>query len=101
MDLARRHGFVPEEIYSEKGWTAKDAVLHQVLAYNIARQKRVPFIMALVEAAQCYDMIAHGIAALSLRASKVLESTVRCMLQLIREMENSSFAGYLANLSPT
>lgn len=42
MDLAWRYGIVPEEIYSEKGRTAEDAVLHQVLAYNIARQKRTP-----------------------------------------------------------
>ena len=51
MDLARRHGTVPEEIYSEKGRTAEDAVLHQVLAYDIARQKRTPLIVALVDAA--------------------------------------------------
>ena len=37
MELARSHGIVPEEIYSEKGRTAEDAVLHQVLAYDIAR----------------------------------------------------------------
>lgn len=37
LDLAHKDGLVSEEIYSEKGPTAEDAVLHQVLAYNIAQ----------------------------------------------------------------
>ena len=87
LDLARNHDLVPEEIYSEKGKTAEDAILHQVLAYDIARQKRAPFIVASVDAAQCYDRIAHAMAALTLRASKVPDSSVHCMLQPIRDME--------------
>ena len=87
MDLARRHGMVPEEIYSEKGRTAEDAVLHQVLAYDIAQQKRTPLIVASVDAAQCYDRIAHSIAELSMRAAKVPENSIHCMLKPIREME--------------
>ena len=53
MDLARRHGMGREELYSEKGRTVEDTVLHQVLAYDIARQKRTPIIVALVDATQC------------------------------------------------
>ena len=87
MDLARRHGIVPEEIFSEKERTAEDAVLAQVLAYDIARQKRAPFIVASVDAAQCYDRIAHSIAAFLLKASKVPDSSIRCMLKPIQEME--------------
>ena len=87
LDLSRKHGLVPEEIYSEKGKTAEDGVLHQVLAYDIARQRRAPLIVASVDAAQCYDRIAHAVAALTLRASKVPESSVKCMLQPIRDME--------------
>ena len=34
LNLARKHGLVPDEIYSEKGQTAEDAVLHQVLAHT-------------------------------------------------------------------
>ena len=83
MDLARRHGMVPEEIYSEKGRTAEDAVLHQVLAYDITQQKRAPLLVASVDAAQCYKRIAHGIAALSIRAAKVPENLIHCMLKPI------------------
>ena len=42
---------VPDEIYSAKGRTAEDAVLHQVIAYNLARQKHVSFVVASVDAA--------------------------------------------------
>jgi len=87
LDLARKHNLVPDEIYSEKGKTAEDAILHQVLAYDIARQKRAPFIVASVDASQCYDRISHAMAALTLRASKVPASSVHCMLQPIRDME--------------
>ena len=55
LDLARRHGLVPEEIYSEKGRIAEDAVLHQVLAYDIARQKQAPLIVASVNADQIHS----------------------------------------------
>ena len=37
LNLARKHRMVPEEVFSEKGCTSEDAVLHQVLAYDIAR----------------------------------------------------------------
>ncbi len=38
LNLARENGMVPEEIYSEKGKTAEDAILQQVLTYDLARQ---------------------------------------------------------------
>ena len=102
----RKNGMVSEEIYSKKGRTAEDGVLHQVLAYDIARQKRAPLIVASVDAAQCYNRIAHAVAALTLRALRVPESAVRCMLQPIRDMEfyirtafgeSDTFAGGAAN----
>ena len=74
-------------IYSKKGRTAEDAVLHQVLAYDIARQKRALLIVVSVDALQCYDRVSHAMAALTLRASKVPKSSVNCMLKPIREME--------------
>ena len=52
MDLARQHGMVPEEIYSEKGKTSEDAILHQVLIYDLARQLCLPLPVASVDASQ-------------------------------------------------
>ena len=40
LDLARKHELVLEEFFSKKRQTTEDAILHQVLAYNIARQKQ-------------------------------------------------------------
>ena len=37
-DLVCQHNMVPEEIFSEKGKTAEDAILQQMLVYDLARQ---------------------------------------------------------------
>ena len=84
LDLARAHDLVPEEIYSTKGKTSEDAILHQVLMYDIARQLRRPLLVASVDATQCYDRVAHAVAALTLRAYKVRQSLVMGMLQPIQ-----------------
>ena len=86
MKLARQHGLVPEEIYSEKGRTSEDAILQQVLVYDIARQLRHPLIVASVDASQCYDRVAHAMASLALRAYKVQQSSVVGMLKPIQSM---------------
>ena len=84
MELARQHGMVPEEVYSEEGKTAEDAILHQVLIYDLARQLQRPLLVSLVDASQCYDRIAHAMAALTLRAYKVHQSSVLAMLHPIQ-----------------
>ena len=87
MNLAREHGMIPDEIYNEKGRTAEDAILQQVLMYDIARQWKRPLIVASVDASQCYDRVAHAMAALTLRAYKVQQSLLMGMLQPIQSME--------------
>ena len=88
MKLAQENGLVPEEIYSEKGKkTPEDAILQQVLVYDIARQLRRPLLVASVDTAQCYDRIAHAVASLTLRAYKVRQSSVASMLTPIQSME--------------
>ena len=62
MKLARESGLVPEETYSEKGKTPEDAILQQVLVYDIAQQLMRPLLVELVDAAQCYDIITHAVA---------------------------------------
>ena len=87
MDLARENGLVPTEIYSEKGRTAEDAILQQVLLYDIARVTKRPLVVASVDAAQCYDRVALAMAALTLRAFKVHNSSVLGMLRPLHCME--------------
>ena len=67
--------------------TPEDAILQQVLVYNIARQLRRPLLVASVDAAQCYDRIAYAVASLTLRAYKVRQSSVASMLTPIQSME--------------
>lgn len=87
LDLARQHDLVPEEIYNEKGRTAEDAILQQVLMYDIARVTKRPLVVAQVDAAQCYDRVALAMAALTLRAFKVHNSSVLGMLKPLHCME--------------
>ena len=37
LDAVRSHGFMPEEIYSEKGKTDDDCYLAKVILYDIVR----------------------------------------------------------------
>ena len=100
MKLARENGLVPKEIYSEKGKTPEDAILQQVLVYDIARQLRRPLLVALVDVAQCYNRIAHAVASLTLRAYKVRQTSVASMLTPIQSMEYYFRTGF-GELRPT
>ena len=57
-----------EEIYSEKNRIADDGGLAKVLFYDVVRQARVSAAIASVDAANCYDRIAHAIASLVFQA---------------------------------
>ena len=87
LDLARAQGMVPEEIYSGKGRTAEDAILQQVLMYDIARITKRPLLVAQVDAAQCYDRVALPIASLTLQAFKVPKCAALSMLRPLHNME--------------
>ena len=71
----------------EKGKAAENAILQQVLLYGIACQLRRLLLVASVDAAQCYNRIAYAAAALTLRAYRVKQSSVACMLAPIQTME--------------
>ena len=62
-------------------------VLSQVLFYNIARQARVAAGLSSIDAANCYDSIAHAIASLVFQAFGVPEEAIESMLTAIEEMK--------------
>jgi hypothetical protein len=64
LAIARKHNMVPEEIFSEWNKMADNRTLTKVLAYDIIHQTRRPAGIALVDANNCYDRIAHTIASL-------------------------------------
>jgi endonuclease/exonuclease/phosphatase family metal-dependent hydrolase len=87
LELARQNGMAPEEIYSEKGRTAEDAILQQVLMYDIARMTKRPLLVAQCDAAQCYDRVALPVASLTLQAFKTPLSSTLSMLRPLHNME--------------
>ena len=83
LDVARRYNFMPEEIYSEQGKKADDGLLSKVLLYEIFHQSRCPAALTSIDAANCYDSIAHTIASLFFQAFGVSGNAVEAMLTAI------------------
>ncbi len=78
---------MPEEIFSEWNKMADNRTLTKVLAYDIIRQTRRPAEIALVDANNCYDRIAHTIASLVFQSFGVPPAAVESMLTTIQEMK--------------
>eukprot|EP00956_Cyclotella_meneghiniana_P010984 scaffold15408_cov41-Cyclotella_meneghiniana.AAC.2 len=87
MDNIRWHGLMMEEIFSEVGKTAEDGGLAKILAYDIVRQCRKTAAIASVDAANCYDSIAHAIASLIFQACGVPVEGIEAMLSAIQDMK--------------
>ena len=87
LDNARKYGFMPEEIFSEKGRTAEDGALTKILFYDIVRQFRLSAAISSVDATSCYDSIAHAIASLVFQSFGVPLSAVSTMLTAIQNMK--------------
>lgn len=87
LNNARQHGFMAEEIFSEQGRTAEDGSLAKVLFYDIIRQFRIPGAIASIDAANCYDSIAHAIASMIFQAFGLPVNAVKSMLGAIQEMK--------------
>ena len=83
LNVARSHGFMPEEIYSDKGKTADDCSLEKVVLYDIVRQARTSAALSSIDAANCYDSIAHTIALLVFQAFGVPLEAAESMLTAI------------------
>eukprot|EP00956_Cyclotella_meneghiniana_P008123 scaffold10809_cov23-Cyclotella_meneghiniana.AAC.2 len=87
MDNARQYKMMQDEIYSEQGRTAEDGALAKILFYDLVRQTRWPASIASIDAANCYDSIAHAIASLIFQAFGVPVEGVQAMLEAIQEMK--------------
>ena len=62
--MVKIHGFMPEDIYSEKGKAADDCLLAKVIPYDNTWQARTSAALICTDAANCYDSIAREIASL-------------------------------------
>jgi len=87
MEVVRKYGLMADEVFSEQGRTAEDGALAKVLFYDIVRQFRLPAGISSVDAANCYDSIAHAIASLIFQSMGVPLEGVAAMLEAIQEMK--------------
>ena len=78
---------MPDEIFSEKQRMAEDGILAKVLFYDISRQLKTPAGLALVDAANCYDRVAHAVASLVFRAMGAQLPMTLSMLSAIQQMQ--------------
>jgi hypothetical protein len=85
---------MPEEIFSEKNWMADKGTLCKTLFYDITRQARVPAAIALVDATNCYDRVAHAMASLVFQACWVPITAVESMLTTIVNMKFFLWTGF-------
>jgi hypothetical protein len=83
LEEARKYK-LPEEIFSEKNRTADDGGLAKTLFYDIVCQLRVPAAIALVNASNCYDHIAHAMASLIFQSFGVEDMAVMAILEMIQ-----------------
>jgi uncharacterized protein (UPF0332 family) len=86
LEQARTHNLMPKEVFSKHNKMADNGTLTKVLTYDIIRQTRQSAGIALVDADNCYDRIAHAIASLVFQAFGVPLSASESMLTIIQEM---------------
>ena len=87
MDNVRRHGHMPDAIYSKKGRTADDGSLAKVLFCDIVRQARVAAGLRSIDSANCYDSIAHAVASFVFQAFGVPIEAIESMLTALENMK--------------
>ena len=68
LNVMRSHGFMQEEIYSEKGMTADEYSLEKVILYDIVLQQKTSAALSSIDAANSYNSISNAIASLVLQA---------------------------------
>jgi ribonuclease HI len=83
----RAHGLMMEEIFSEVGCTAEDGALSKILFYDVVWQCRLTAAISLIDAANCYDSIAHAIASLIFQACGMPVEGVEAMQPAIQDMK--------------
>ncbi len=59
-------GYIPDELFSQKGSTAEDAKFDKTLMVDLSRQARQPMAIISADAVYCYDRVNHVIMSLVL-----------------------------------
>ncbi len=64
MQTLTDSGYIPEELFSQKGNTAEDAKFDKTLMADLSQQARQPMTVISADAAYCYDRVNHVIMSL-------------------------------------
>ncbi len=64
MQTLTDSGYIPEELFSQKGSTSEDAKLDKTLMVDLSRQTRQPMAVISADSAYCYDRANHVIMSL-------------------------------------
>jgi hypothetical protein len=64
MQNLTNSGYIPEELFSQKGSTAEYAKFHKTLMADLSRQVRHPMAVLSVDTAYSYDRVIHVIMSL-------------------------------------
>jgi hypothetical protein len=64
MDSLNSIGYTPEEFFSQKGGTSKDAKFDKTLMANLSQQACHPMTVVSADAAYCYNRVNHIIMSL-------------------------------------
>jgi hypothetical protein len=91
----RKYKLMPEEIYSERNCLADDGTLSKVLFYDIVRQLRCPAGLALVDANNWYDCVAHPMASMVFQSFGVPTFATKSILTMIQNMKFYLRTGYV------
>ena len=64
MNALTDSGYIPEELFSQKGCTAEDAKFDKTLMADLSRQGKHPMTIVSADAAYCYDRVNHIVMSL-------------------------------------
>jgi hypothetical protein len=59
MQVLTNSGYIPEELFSQKGNTAEDAEFNKTLMADLSRQARHPMTIVSADVAYCYNRVNH------------------------------------------
>ncbi len=89
-----KYALMPEEVYSKRNCLVDDRTLSKVLFFDIAWQLRRPAGLALVDANNCYNRIAHPMVSMIFQAFGVPTPVIDSMFLIIQQMKFFLRTGY-------
>jgi hypothetical protein len=94
MEALTKNDYLPEELFSQKGSTAKDTKFDKTLMANLSRQARHPMTVVSADAAYCYDRVNHIVMSLAWLALTENMPAIVAMLICLQTMKFFQRTGF-------